>query len=203
MSIPTSSDSRFVTRNGAAEYSTTGQLHSYQDVSGLRIVARCKAGAAPRLVRVHGDYGVRTIQWNTSRTGRPPVLPKPGDITDGTTVTDTYIGGSVEVPTPQHNEKEAGYDWTVSGAYTYLQTTNRKLGTHVIPTGGHPHRVLPNDDVARAMIQGAGVSLSPGAETPVADMIEAVAAKYMDHAKLFTWPFTALPTLTVTNGLLG
>jgi hypothetical protein len=118
-------------------------------------------------------------------------------------VSDIYLGGGFDVPLPQEDEQSGGYNWTVAGTYAYLQTTNRKLGEHPIPTGGHPYLILPNDLLAAELLKG--VSVSGSDEDAAGAAIEAYAASAagMDHAKSYLWPFTVLPTLTVTNGLIG
>lgn len=213
MATPPPPPDQIITRRGTNEYHGNQQLHTFDDVSGLRVVARAAAGSPPKLVRVHGDYGMRRVQWKSARAGRPPVVPRPEDISistpDGSfsVTTDTYLGGSVDLPMPQINEKQMGYDWEVNGSYTYLQTKNRKLGTDPLPTGGFPFQVFPNDAMAARLLvdNGIQVTVSPGDPTvnPDALAITAIAAVLVDHGATYLWPFTTLPAQTVTSGLLG
>jgi hypothetical protein len=209
--VPTTTPAQeVVTRRGVREYTGNHQLHTYDDVSGLRLVPR--TCGPPKVVRVHADYGLRTIGWTAARNGRPPVVPKPEDIviasSDGSfsLTTDTYLGGTVNLPLPQINERQGGYDWEVAGSYQFLQTTNRKMGTHPMPTGGFPHQVFPNDALAAKYLldHGIQVVLSPGSdENPEAEAIRQIAEKLVNHEQTYPWPFTTLPAQTVTSGLLG
>lgn len=201
-----------VTRKGVNEYTGNHQLHTYEDVSGLRVVPRACADSQPKVIRIHGDYGLRRVAWTSARVGRPPVVPKPEDIViespDGSyrLVTDTYLGGMVDLPLPQINERQAGYDWEVGGSYTYLQTHNRRLGTDPMPTGGHPHLVFPNDAMAARILIDEGITIeasSGTSENVDALAIDAIAAKIVDHTRTYPWPFTTLPAQTVTSGLIG
>jgi len=198
-------DQMYVSRIGSSEYSSAGQRHRYTDVSGLRVVARCAPGASPKVVRVHADYGMRTVTFDATRAGRPPVVPQPGDVTVGEVTTDVYLGGDFVVPTPAPNQK-GGYDWNVSGQYTYLQSVNRIPGTHSIPTGGYPFPVVPQDQIFNQMLIDNGVPISPGTSAspnPVDAAVRDLSAKTVKHNEYYPWPLTTLPPETVTNGLIG
>jgi len=181
---------------GVTEYAGVQQNHEYHDHSGLRIVARAADGAAPKIVRIHGDYGTRTVGFEAKRAGRSPIIPRAEDVKSGDDTTDVYIGGLVSLPMPTPNEQVGGYNWSVSGAYTFLQTPRRIPGVTALPTGGYPYRVVPNDQLMGAALQGVAIT------TPAAT-IDAAAAKIVDHNTLFIWPFTALPAQCVVNGLIG
>lgn len=183
---------------GASEYAGVRQTHEYQDVSGLRVLARAADGAAPKVVRVHGDYGMRTVSFGAMRSGRPPIIPKAQDVTAGGNTTDVYVGGTVSLPMPTPNEKAAGYNWSVAGVYTFVQTPRRIPGTTAMPTGGYPYRVYPNDELMGSVVADSGVI----GTDPVA-LIDGVAAKVVDHNSHYVWPFTALPAECVVNGLIG
>lgn len=195
-----------LTRRGSTEYGSADQVHSYADVSGLRVVARCAPSSTPKVVRVHADYGLRTVSFDSSRAGRPPLIPAPGDVLAGTDyVADTYLGGTVTLPTPMPNDK-AGYNWRISGEYTYLQSVNRKAGTHCLPTGGLPFPVIPNDLLFNQLLLDNGVSPGvPNSSQPniINTAISALAAVVVDHTSYFPWPLTTLPPQCATNGLIG
>ena len=193
-----------ITRRGGSEYQNTDQTHAYEDVSGLRVVARCAPGAAPRLVRVHADYGMRNVAFDYVRSGRPPVVPAPGDVTVGPKTTDYYLGGTFSLPTPSPDGK-GGFDWRVTGSYTYLQVTNRIPGTNAIPTGGQPYPIVPTDQIANQMLLDYGVSLAPNPS--LANQLDTVFTTLggvaIRHDEYFPWPFTTLPPQMVTGGLIG
>lgn len=193
-----------VTRRGGSEYARADQTHEYEDVSGLRVVARCAPGASPKVIRVHADYGRRTVSFDTARAGRPPIVPAAGNITVGTKTTDIYLGGTFTLPLPIPDGK-GGYGWRVAGTYTYLQVTNRVPGVNAIPTGGLPYPVVPTDQIANQMMLDYGVQVSgdPSLPNPIDTAITAVGAAGVRHDEFFPWPFTALPPQVVTNGLIG
>lgn len=191
-----------ITRRGSSEYVNADQQHSYDDVSGLRVVARCAPGASPKLVRIHQDYGMRTVSFQSARTGRPPIVPTPGDISVGANVVDKYLGGTFALPTPQRDDK-GGYNWVVSGTYHYLQVTNRIPGVNVMPTGGLPYPVVPTDQIANQMLLDYGIPVSPLLPNPLDTALTALGAAAVKHDEYFPWPFTSLPPQVVTSGLIG
>jgi len=190
-------------RRGASEYGGTPQKHEYQDVSGLRIVARAADGASPKVVRVHGDYGLRTVGFEATRAARPPLIPRSGDVVIGGVTTDVYLGGVINLPMPTPNEQHGGLNWSVEGVYTYLQTPRRQFGSTMLPTGGYPYRLYPIDTLISSVLQDTPVPAAPPGVAPTAHLIDAISAKIVDHNVLFTWPFTALPAECVVNGLIG
>jgi len=191
------------TRRGVGEYAGANQQNTYTDVSGLRIVARAAAGSTPKVVRVHGDYGMRTVAFDTSRAGRPPIVPKGEDIVSGTVTTDVYMGGALTMPIPSPNEQTGGYNWRVQGAYTYLQTPRRVPGRTALPAGTYPHEQPLQDRLAAITISDNPVAVAPPGTNPTAYVIDQLSARIVDHNTLFTWPFTYLPAQCVVNGLIG
>ena len=191
------------TRRGATEYGGTGQQHAYQEVSGLRVLARAADGAAPKIVRIHGDYGLRTVSFESTRVDRPPIVPKGEDIRSGDVVTDVYLGGHIALPTPSPNEKSGGFNWTVTGTYQYVQTPMRRPGTTCLPTGGYPHPLYPQDTLMSMVMRDAAVGDPPAGVSAAAYVVDEVSRKTVDHNTLYTWPFTYLPAECVTSDLIG
>lgn len=176
--------------DGVAEYSEYKQHHTYTDVSGLRVIPRADRNTPPKLVRVHADYGKRTVNFAACRNGRPPVVPAAGDLD-----ADTYLGGVVTIPLPAIDPTSGAYNWTVAGAYTYIQGKNRKAGSDPLPTGGYPFPVVPQDNIASQV--AAGVSPTSGDYAIAPSVTEAIGyalgRTLVDHTTLYSWPFTTFP----------
>lgn len=190
---------------GIQDYDTYTQSHAYKTVPG--VVQVPVAGYSPqhRLIRLHGGYGTRTVIWSAERYGRPPILP------EAVTTNDDVLLGTVVAPDlPVPNHQAGGFNWSVSGEYTYAQVTPRVVGTDTFPVGSYPFALPGQTGNAKAIastVAGAagailgGVLGAAGAEALMSGDVSDFNTRYEQIAKatydpntgLWSWPFLALP----------
>jgi len=183
--------------DGGHEYGPTPQAHEYKTVTGLLVVPR--AVGDPKLVRIHAEYGLRTVAWSAVRSQRPPVIPSAGDLPG-----DTYLGGTFTADKPRADPIQGGFDFSASGEYYYLQNVkrdsddprqlkNRAPGVDPIPTGAYPHFLSLQASQAREALASINI---PGLNK------NNLMAKYgrdiadgglVDTTSLYSWPFPWFP----------
>lgn len=188
----------YVTAEGGGEYSGVGQTSRFDHRSGLVVVPRAAAGSTPKLVRVHGDYGMRVVKWETGRNGRPPLIPAQEDLTS-----DKYVGGTVDASLPVPDPINGSYHWRVSGQYVFFQAAGARLaGYSPLPTGAYPFSVQPQDAIAQELLKGASTG-SGGYSNPLENLIGDLGRRLVNHNTLFPWPFSALPKEVGSASLIG
>lgn len=67
-------------------------------------------------VQVHASYRRRTMHWKATKQGGPPIIPSP--ISTGKF---SFEGGVIEFQTPRADGTFGKFDWTVSGAYHFIE----------------------------------------------------------------------------------
>jgi hypothetical protein len=152
------------------------QAHEYEHVTGDVVCPR--SYGTPVVVNLHQPYTMRKTKWTTSSAGRPPAVPKQGDLGG----TQKYVGGTVGVPLPvASGGVNGGFVWTLSGEYLYVAAYPVVLdGTMDVPTGEYPVPIPENEAIKGAM---------PDATFRDADS--------------FPWPYTSFPKGMVdTSGKL-
>lgn len=185
------------TNDGAGEYGPTPQSHEYKTVTGLLTIPR--AVGAPKVVRIHAEYGLRIAKWEYHRNQRPPVIPKADDILVNGVANDTYMGGSVTAGLPRWDPLAGGYNFSIKGEYIYTQTVqrdagdarqlkNRKPGVDPLPTGKYPYS-LQLQTAQMLGVLGGGIPIT-SAITAMADIGRAV----VDTNSLYSFPFTFFPS---------
>jgi hypothetical protein len=197
-SVPTASDS------GGA-YSGYTQDHTYNYDPG--VVAAPLASALPqvRLIRLHGGFQTRKVDWTASRNGKPPVIPAAVD-----TVYDKLVGAVAVVGLPVPNRDAAGYNWNLSGSYLYVGAAPRIPGVHALPTGSHPYPVEPQNSLAQeraanmsSEIEAAAEAIANAAEddTPksITDAVSALLATDNQLGVDQPWPFTFFDPIFSTD----
>lgn len=186
-----------VTSVGAGEYTGVAQDSTYENVTGLVVVPRAASGAVPKLIRVHGDYGLRRVQWLSARNGRPPIIPAQEDLGS-----DKYVGGTVTASLPTPDPMTGAFNWKVTGEYTFLQSVRaRKAGTDPLPTGAYPYPLQPQDAIAQTLL--VGVTAGTGYSNPLEDLMAGLGASLVNHNQLYPWPFTVIPVEAASGGLIG
>lgn len=200
MSTPTR-----VSAVGAGEYTGVTQDSTFENITGLVVVPRAASGSTPKVIRVHGDYGLRRVRWSASRNGRPPLIPAQEDL-----LSDDYLGGTVTTQLPVADPMTGGFNFGVQGEYLYFQSYRaRKAGVDPLPCGSYPYPLQPQDAIAQQFIPDALQTLagSPSGYTVYSNPIETLAgilgAQLVDHNKQFPWPFTAIPVEAASTGLIG
>lgn len=171
---------------GYQDYAKVEQHHEYRFVPGVVQVPLAQRTAGHRLIRLHGGYGERIVTWESQRMGRPPTIPTAEDLS-----TDTLLGHTITPSLPRPNETAAGFDWRVSGTYTYAQNTARVPGTDAFPVGLFPFILPVQDSAADALSSEAGQT-SPSDFTAYYNALgDAIVDKTSGN---YIWPFLALPT---------
>lgn len=175
------------------------QDNDYTYDSGLVVMPVLGLTPKHRVIRLHSGVGMRTVTWRASRTGAPPIIPAAVD-TDG----DKLLGTVVTPVLPAPNEQAKGYNWLVTGEYTFVQTTPRIAGTNAFPTGNYPYIVSPQCDVGADLIGSQAASIirnNPG--TDVTDQITELAVQRAPVSNgVVTWPFTVLPAAASSTHLI-
>lgn len=184
------------TVQGAGEYTGVGHTSHYENTTGLVVIPRAREGATPKLVRVHGDYGMRKVSWSASRKNRPPLIPTQEDL-----LSDKYVGGVVSADMPIADPISGGYNWSISGEYLYFQSVRaRKAGFDPLPTGAYPYTIQPQDTIAQSILSA---TYDTGFSNVIEGKIAATGAEVVDQRTLYPWPFTALPIESTSSGLIG
>lgn len=183
---------------GLGDYDQYNQQHQYNTVPGVVQVPVAGHSSQHRLIRLHGGYGTRTVKWTAARYGRPPVIPKADDA-DG----DILLGTTIAPCLPSPNDSAAGFNWLITGEYTYAQESPRVPGTDTFPVGSFPF-ATPTQSRAAQLISGAAGAILQGVldaaeqsgnEDPDFDTYyEKMADQVYDpETGLWSWPFLALP----------
>lgn len=178
---------------GYNDYQRFDQNNHYTYDSGL--VALPVAGPTPavRVIRLHGGYGTRTLNYAMARDGRPPVIPAMID-----TPNDTFLSGDVAFGLPGSGQTSQGYNWSVTGEYTFIQLTPRIVGENTFPVGVYPGAQVTQDLGADG--QGGADTVPPYESmtlpeweafwTPIASAAEANPLN-----SDWTWPYLAFPPI--------
>ena len=170
------------------EYGFATQNHTYKDVSGLTVVPRAVGHAV--VIELHESFGMRQLTFSAMRQNRPPEIPPSGDLQN-----DTYVGGAITLPRPTPVGSGDGYNWMVSGEYTYLQTTNRVAENTGFPTGTVPYDE-PLQELAVKVLNG-NIDSTVGTGD---DTTQDYRASINDDT--FPWPFTRYPSTLLNSGLI-
>ncbi len=185
--LPTSVESA-----GFGDYTGYDQTHEFVTVPGVVQVPVASRSAAHRLIRLHGGYGKRITRFAASRFGRPPVMPAAAD-TNG----DTLLGTTVIPSLPRPNNQANGYDWKVSGEYTFAQNAPRVPGVDTFPVGSHPYALPAQQTMAILLSQPSEQqSTFTGFYTDIATNVVDLDTGF------FLWPFLALPSVFFSEALV-
>lgn len=176
-----------VEKSGFQDYDVYQQDHKFVSVGGTVQLPVASRTAATRLIRLHGGMGKRIVTFRADRHGRPPVIPKPIDLS-----ADTLLSHSVTPMLPRPNEQAGGYDWSVTGEYEYAQNTLREPGTDNLPTGTYPF-ALPVQTLVAGVLNDS-VS-NPDPITVSNAVVDFTTGGYI-------WPFTDFPPIFFSGELL-
>ena len=175
-----------ITTLGVSEYQDATLLSKYTYTSGLVVVPR--AQSQPRLVRLFADYGMRQVDFRSSRSNRPPVIPSATN-----TDTDLFLSGALSIAKPRINDGGTG-DWLVEGSYQYLQGVLRSFGGSSFPTAEDPLGGLLRQSLAAITTYNALVNgILTGTEANTQVVENALSSYYVNHDQLFQWPYTFFP----------
>jgi len=179
-------------------YSQYRQSHEYGQSTGTVIAPSSNRSGAARLLRLGGAYGTRTVSFDATRNGMPPILPAAED-TDG----DTFVSGSVTLPLPIPDTRGGGYTFHGAGRYTYLQNKVRAPGTDPLPTGSYPFTVIA-DYVAIERLRGLSgfaAAVTDPDDPDTALLTLAGSEQFDDDNPQFGWHLTGFPSeaFTVTT----
>lgn len=86
-------------------------------------------------VRCHAPFGTRVATFHAAKQGTPPVLPQAID-----TDRDKLMASTIQVPVPQA-DPNGGYNWDVSGVYTYIEVGLPRSAATGFDTGRLPMRL--------------------------------------------------------------
>ena len=186
--------------DGYNDYNDYSQDSNFSYESGLVAIPLASATPAVRVVRLHGGFGLRQLDFNSARQGRPPIIPPMAD-----TVNDTFLSGNVAFALPTASQQAAGYNWAVSGTYEYIQLEPRVVGIDTFPVGGYP-APMQTVDMAAFTLGGNSV-IPPYAPVSVADFNTFWSNFEPSIAQIssgnWTWPFLAFPPAFTSTTLLS
>lgn len=183
--------------SGSYRDTAVDTTHTYDP--GILVLPVASLTPKTAVVRVHGGYGMRTQNMAGIKKDTPPILPTARDIRDPITgrVSDTLVGATVSILQPTPNPTGLGYDWTVSGQYTFVTTRPaadggpRVPGLSVLPAARLPFPITPQDPAATSIIGGGS---SGGDFDTVYSALAPVGTFGANiQAGNFAWPFTVLP----------
>lgn len=112
-------------------YDASGVLSMYSSYSrdtGV-IVVPLSDPEAESVVFVHlcNNYGTRTVEFEASKRGTPPIVPAP---MDSYVAGDVLLGANITVFKPIPDDGSGGANWRVTGTYTYGQASTRTENSH-------------------------------------------------------------------------
>lgn len=122
-------------------YKSYSNDYSYTLVPGVTVLPLASDTPAsgdtlPKVVRLHQPYSLRVQKFSATKKQNPPVVP-------GIDTSNTLLSCVVSIPLPSIGDTAgAGFDWSVSGQYVYLEsydfndiTGNNALYNHTPTTG--------------------------------------------------------------------
>lgn len=178
-----------ITLEAGEEYQVEQRGH-FTRHTGKITLPRCRSGAAPAVVRVHGEYGKRQVDWSVQRQNRPPLVPSQDDIPDA----DVFLGGTFTAALPVPDPTTGTYSFRISGSYEYVQTPVRIPGVDPIPTGSYPFPQAAQDVVAAGQIANLPAPVSPITDrSGWHSTAVALSAAYAQNSSIISWPFAAIP----------
>lgn len=181
-------------------YNKYDQAHTFAHEPGTVVSPSANRTAGARLLRVHGPYGTRIVNFTATRVGMPPILPAAAD-TDG----DTYVSGSIVSGLPTLNQQDGTFSFRASGRYVYLQDEVRVPGTDPIPSGVYPFSTGTQDYAAYARLKDlSGFDAAVSDPNPSKAMTVLAGANiYDDENPQFGWYLTSLPSQAFTTTLIS
>ena len=186
------------------DYSDYAQDSTYEYDSGLLALPVAGPTAAVKVIRLHGGFGLRHLNFNAAREGRPPVIPPMQNTVGGT---DTFLSGSFATALPVPIPNASGYSWGMSGDYTFVQLTPRVVGTDTFPVGSYPFSCQTQDLAALTSVGSVAVPpFLPYATTAAYNGFwnanVATAGVNLSTGN-WSWPFLAYPPVFSSSVLLN
>lgn len=180
-------DTTRIELTGFSDYLDHQMDNDFQQDTGLVVIPVASRESGHRVIRLHGGYGTRTVNWATTRMGKPPIAPAAEDGDE-----DTLLGSVLHSRLPKPN-RAGGYDWTMSGSYTYVQDYVRVPGAASFPVGDYPFVVLPT--MAQAAVIGQSSKQAYEGDRPFQSFISAIWAEQVPTGNFteVAWPILAYP----------
>lgn len=177
------------------DYKHIEQDNDFTYDSGVAVCPVATRTAAHKIIRLHGGIGFRITRWSASRDGRPPIIPAYGNAGS-----DRILSATVTPSLPVIDPTNSAYNWTVSGEYIYVQNSPRLAGYNTFPVGQYPFPVLPQMNMASAMLEPY-FAYYTGAD-PMQNLVETAAAD-IKFKQQYTWPILALPSVFSSTHIIG
>lgn len=127
-------------------YGDQYERHSHEYDAGLIVMPAASRTPAHRVIRTHGGMSTRRVNFNLSRQGRPPMIPRAED-----TATETLLTAVAEPVRPMATGQSGNLIFGVRGEYLFVSSAPRVPGVNALPTGAYPHPVEPVGTIANAM----------------------------------------------------
>lgn len=181
---------------GFADYSAYGMTHEYEADPGYVSVPLAGDSEAFVTIRIHGGFGIRTVNWIADRSGRPPIIPSltaNGTITGQDLIHDYSINVS-QTPNPD----KAGFNWSTSGTYRYVQQKARIPGRDMFPTNYYPFPVEPTTSQAQYALTVAGFAM----DATSGALLNSLGNSINHNTNDFLWPFTHIPASFANDNLV-
>lgn len=188
----------------AGSYRGYQQDQAFEHDLGLVVlpVASYTSGSpgAHRVIRLHGGLAMRRVTWRSTRVGVPPMIPAAADSGN-----DTILSAVVIPSLPMPDKANGAYSWTVQGEYTYVQGTPRVAGVNAFPCGQHPYLVLPQADLAGALVEGQPALPTGATDTFPLDRCTEYATDRATRREdgSIIWPLLALPACLSSTHIIG
>jgi hypothetical protein len=135
--------------------------HTGKFVIPLALSEAQRAAGQPSVVIVDAfaPYTERVMTFDVKKASRPPVIPKPTD--SGPFV---FLGGQIKFDGPTANSRADAFDWTVSGAYVYIQSGTSADTDGYVLTGFPVPLAQQYDSAALGTIPDGGAAAELGAD---------------------------------------
>lgn len=177
--------------DGASTYTGFDTNSQYSYDPGVMVLPVASEASLTVTVRQHGGYGKRSVTFDITKTGNPPVVPSAED----TVGNDKLVSARIDIPTPTPNIPTGGYDWAVRGQYEYVTTRQPRIpGAAVFPAVSYPYPLEAQDVIA---------SVSVGNLTPTQYQSQLKSTNIIVQDK-WLWPLTVYPSNLLGNpSLIG
>lgn len=175
--------------DGASSYGRFNSISDYSYDAGVLILPVASEAALTTTVRTHGGMGTRRVSFNAAKQGNPPVVPSAEDFVGN----DRLNTARLLVNTATPNPNTGGYNWTISGEYTYTTTESPRIpGQSMFPAVSYPYPNPTQDVIASGTFKS---------ETPEQVALKMRAAGTILQSE-WIWPITTFPSNLLGNPIL-
>lgn len=116
-------------------YSCTRTFHRHEGTMAIPVAGTVDGLEEASIVQLHSPFEYMTVTWIATAEGKPPTIPDP--LTFSTVPNVAFHSRQISAPISIPIGTGKGYNWQVSGVYTYTLKKPRDIKAN-IPTGRIP-----------------------------------------------------------------